>query len=71
MKKYIKPKMFKKLRVYTLITFTKYGLELMDVTVERMDQDTNVIIVRELCDVYTYSLSINDAKERLLEQVYR
>ena len=71
MKKYIKPKMFKKLRVYTLITFTKDGLELMDVTVEKIDKDIEIIIVRELCDVYTYSLTYDQAKERLLEQVYR
>lgn len=63
--------MFKKSTVYTLITFNEKGLELMDVTVEKVDQDAEIMIVRELCDVYTYSLSFSDANERLLEQVYR
>ena len=70
MKKYIHPKMFKKNTVYTMITFTKEGLETLDVLVENVDQEKEIIIVREVCDKYTYTLDFKNAKDRLLQQVY-
>ena len=71
MTKYIKPKMFKKNTVYTMVTFTSDGMETLDVLVESVDNEKQIIIVRELCDVYCYTLTFKEASERLLQQVYR
>lgn len=71
MTKYIKPKMFKKNTVYTMITFTPDGMETLDVLVESVDNENQIIIVREICDVYKFTLTFTNASERLLQQVYR
>ena len=70
MRKYIKRNFYKKDTVYTMFTFKSDGIEILDVIVEVVDHSKEVIIVRELCDVYQYTLAFADASERLLHQVY-
>lgn len=70
MKKYIKVKILKKLTVYNLFTMNDKGIELMPVTIEHDDPINEVVIVRQLADVYCYTLSYQDAESRLLQEVF-
>lgn len=70
MKKYIKVRMFKKDTVYTMFTINDKGIEMLDVVVEKTDHEKEVIIVREICDVYLYTLTFKQAEEQLLQQVF-
>jgi len=70
MRKYIKRNFYKKDTVYTMFTFKSDGIEILDVIVEVVDHSKEVIIVRELCEVYNYTIPYQEAENRLLQQVY-
>lgn len=70
MTKYIKVRFYKKYAVYTLFIFNAHSIEMVDVTLEKNDQEKEILIVRELCGLYEYTITYQDAQKRLLEKVY-
>lgn len=68
-KKYTLPKLLKKLTVYTWINYKADGsIECMDVTLDHIDELNQVVIARELCGLYQFTLTLDDAYKQLYHE---